>query len=100
MPTARIFATLTCVAAIACAQGPAVAASPDWPALDPAATAFVGVNVVTMGERGTLRNQTVVVRDGRIAEIGPSGAVKVRAGARRIEGRGRFLAPGLIDMHA
>ncbi len=46
-----------------------------------------------------LKNQTVVVRDGRIAEIGDASRVKAPAGAVRIDGRGKYLLPGLIDMH-
>ena len=44
-------------------------------------------------------NQTVIVRDGRIAEIGPAGQVKVPADAQRIDGSGKYLMPGLADMH-
>jgi hypothetical protein len=81
MSTIRVFAVIACGGAVACAQGPATAASStDWPALDKAATAFVGVNVVTMGAAGTLRNQTVIVRDGRIAAVGPAASTKVPAG--------------------
>lgn len=39
----------------------------------------------------------VVIRDGRIAEIGTD--LVAGAGARRIDGRGRYLIPGLIDTH-
>jgi imidazolonepropionase-like amidohydrolase len=48
----------------------------------------------------TLRGTTVVVRDGRIAEIGATRNVKVPSGARRVDGRGKYLIPGLADMHA
>jgi imidazolonepropionase-like amidohydrolase len=41
----------------------------------------------------------VVVRDGRIAEIGATRNVKVPSGARRVDGRGKYLIPGLADMH-
>src|SRR5213594_977088 len=61
--------------------------------------AFVGVSVVTMENERVLSNQTVVVRDGRIAEIGPARRVAVPGGAIRIEGAGRYLIPGLADMH-
>lgn len=61
--------------------------------------AFVGVNVVPMDRERVVENQTVVVRDGRIAEIGPAGKVKVPEGALRVEGRGKYLLPGLADMH-
>ena len=61
--------------------------------------AFVGVNVVPMDRERVLENQTVVVRDGRIAEIGPSARMKVPEGAERVDGRGKYLMPGLAEMH-
>ncbi len=45
------------------------------------------------------RDWTVVVRDGRIAAAGPAGAVSVPAGATVVDGSGRYLVPGLWDMH-
>ena len=42
---------------------------------------------------------TVVVRDGRIAEIGKAADVKAPKGAQVVEGKGKFLIPGLWDMH-
>jgi imidazolonepropionase-like amidohydrolase len=42
---------------------------------------------------------TVVIRNGRIAELGEAARVKLPNGARIIEGRGKFLIPGLWDMH-
>jgi imidazolonepropionase-like amidohydrolase len=62
-------------------------------------TAFVDVNVVPMDRERILEGQTVVIRDGRIAEIGPAGRVKVPVGATRIEAKGKFLMPGLAEMH-
>jgi len=61
---------------------------------------FVGVSVVPMDRERLVENQTVVVRDGRIVEVGPAGKTKVPAGAVQIDGRGKFLMPGLADMHA
>ena len=61
--------------------------------------AFVNVNVIPMDRERALKNQTVVVRDGRVAELGDSARVKVPPGAVRIDGRGKYLVPGLIDMH-
>ena len=46
-----------------------------------------------------LENQTVIVRDGRIAEIGSAGKIKVPDGATRIDGAGKYLMPGLAEMH-
>ena len=55
------------------------------------------VTVISPERQSPLEHATVVIRDGRIAEIG-TGMV---AGphARRIDGHGRFLIPGLIDTH-
>ncbi len=63
------------------------------------AIAFVNVNVVPFDREGVLEGQTVVVVNGRIAHIAPSDKTKVPAGALRIEGRGKYLMPGLADMH-
>lgn len=60
--------------------------------------AFVRVNVVPMDRERVLREQTVIVADGRIQAIGPR--VAVPAGARVIDGEGKaWLSPGLADMH-
>jgi len=53
-----------------------------------------------MDRERTIAAQTVIVRDGRIAEIGPSSRVRVPEGATRVDGRGKFLMPGLAEMHA
>jgi imidazolonepropionase-like amidohydrolase len=60
---------------------------------------FVGVNVVSADQDGVLENQTVVVRDGRIAAMGPAGRVPVPAGAVSVDGRRKYLMPGLAEMH-
>lgn len=62
-------------------------------------TAFVGVNVVPMDRERILPDQTVLVQEDRIIEIGPAAEVSVPEGARRIEGRGKYLLPGLAEMH-
>ena len=61
--------------------------------------AFVNVNVVPMNEDRVLARQTVVVKDGVIAALGPADKIKVPPGALRIDGRGKYLLPGLADMH-
>ena len=64
----------------------------------PTVAAFVDVNVVPMDSERVLPHQTVLVVDGRIANIGPH--VAVPADARTIDGKGTmYLAPGLADMH-
>ncbi|HWZ58235.1 MAG TPA: amidohydrolase family protein [Gemmatimonadaceae bacterium] len=44
-------------------------------------------------------NATVVIASGRITAIGPSDSVTIPAGARVVDGSGKFLIPGLWDMH-
>ena len=61
--------------------------------------AFVGANVIPMDRERVLENQTVIIRDGRIAEMGPASSIRVPAGAVRIEARGKYLLPGLAEMH-
>jgi imidazolonepropionase-like amidohydrolase len=51
------------------------------------------------GER-VLGDQTVVVRDGKIVSVGPASSVSIPADATRIDGRGKYLMPGLAEMHA
>jgi imidazolonepropionase-like amidohydrolase len=67
--------------------------------VDSKTVAFVGVNVIPMDRQRILPNQTVIVRDGVIAEIGDERRVKVPRGSQQIDGRGKFLIPGLADMH-
>jgi imidazolonepropionase-like amidohydrolase len=67
--------------------------------LDDGVTAFVGVDVLPMDEERILRDHTVVVRQGRIVEVAPRSQVQPPAGATLVEGAGRFLMPGLAEMH-
>jgi imidazolonepropionase-like amidohydrolase len=62
--------------------------------------AFVNVNVVPMDQDHVLPGQTVVVKKGRIVTLGPADSTPVPPAALRIEGQGRYLLPGLADMHA
>jgi len=39
------------------------------------------------------------VKDGKIVEVGPSDKVKAPTGALRVDGRGKYLIPGLADLH-
>jgi imidazolonepropionase-like amidohydrolase len=63
-------------------------------------TAFVNVAVVPMDQERVLENWTVVVVHDRIRELGPAAAVSVPDNATVIDGRGKYLMPGLADMHA
>lgn len=65
----------------------------------PAATAFVNVTVIPMDTERALAGQTVIVQGDRIKAIGPVGQMVVPADAATIDGAGKFLIPGLAEMH-
>jgi imidazolonepropionase-like amidohydrolase len=60
-------------------------------------SAFAISNVrVEVGDGTTLEKATVVIDDkGKISDVGPG--AKIPAGAKRIDGKGRTLAPGFIE---
>ncbi len=62
-------------------------------------TAFVHVNLIPMTEERVVQNQTVLIKAGRIAAVGPSAQTEIPPGAVVIDGRGAYLMPGLADMH-
>lgn len=61
--------------------------------------AFTNVSVIPMDRERVIANQTVVVKDGLISKIGPAKKVKLPKDAMRIDGTGKYLIPGLVDMH-
>jgi imidazolonepropionase-like amidohydrolase len=63
------------------------------------AFAIVGARVIDGTGSAAIENSTVVVRDGRIAAVGPSASIKVPAGTRIIHAEGKSLLPGLWEMH-
>jgi imidazolonepropionase-like amidohydrolase len=60
--------------------------------------AIVGGTVVPMDKEGTLAGHTVLVRGDRIVAVAPDAAFDVKA-ARVVDARGRWVLPGLADMH-
>ncbi len=66
---------------------------------DDVPVAFVGVNVVPMTSNRVDPDQTVLIRDGRIEAIGSREEIAVPDDATVIDGAGRYLMPGLADLH-
>src|SRR5262245_36018173 len=60
--------------------------------------AIQNVTVISGTGAPPIENATVLIRDDRIAAIGPAAETIIPAGARRFEGNGKFLVPGLIEM--
>ncbi|MXY67036.1 MAG: amidohydrolase family protein [Acidobacteriia bacterium] len=62
--------------------------------------AFVNASVVPMDNERVLHGQTVVTSLGKISELGPTSEIKVPRGALVVDGSGKYLVPGLTEMHA
>ena len=77
-----------------------VASTPAQPDPYQATTAFVGVSVLPMDRETVVPNQTVIVSNQTIAWVGAANAAKIPPGATRVDGSGKFLMPGLAEMHA
>ncbi len=70
--------------------------------LSAAPIAIVGATVVDPDRdqaHAAMKDATVVIDGDRIVEVGPSATVKVPKDAKRIDGHGRWLIPGMIDGH-
>jgi imidazolonepropionase-like amidohydrolase len=69
-----------------------------WPALA-VDLAIVDARIYPAPDTAPVERGTVVVRDGRIAAVGPSATVTVPAGATVIDGKGRFVTAGFWNSH-
>jgi imidazolonepropionase-like amidohydrolase len=63
------------------------------------ALVLVGVHVIAMDRDAVVERQTLVIRDGRIAEMGAAGSVKPPAGAQIVNAAGKYVIPALGEMH-
>ncbi|MFQ5524722.1 MAG: hypothetical protein ACE5GX_00540 [Thermoanaerobaculia bacterium] len=68
-------------------------------ALAPDGIAITGGTVITMADAGVLTDYTILVRGETIFSMGPSESTVVPAGFDRVDARGKFVLPGLVDMH-
>ena len=106
-PRRAAAAVLAATALAACASQPpqdeppaAAPAAPFASTYVPSPTApFVleGATVLT-GDGGRLENASVYVADGLVQAVGAD--FEVPAGVRRIDARGRWITPGIIDVHS
>ncbi|MHB9880208.1 amidohydrolase family protein [Pacificimonas sp. ICDLI1SI03] len=87
---------LACLSAFFPAQAQD-AAAPSAPA-EPL-VALVGGNIVDVNTGQVTPNGTVLVRGERIEAIGAADAVPIPAGTRSIPMQGKWLVPGLMNMH-
>ena len=63
--------------------------------------AITRVTVVPLDAERVLPEHTVLIEDGRVAALAPAAALDVtgQPGVRVVDGAGRYLLPGLADMH-
>jgi imidazolonepropionase-like amidohydrolase len=61
--------------------------------------AIQNVSVITMANETVLNNHTVVVENGIITKVAPASKTKLPKKIKVIDGTGKFLMPGLFDMH-
>ena len=76
-----------------------LAAAPATGAQTPAPVVITNTSIIDV-ETGRVRpGQTIVIEGTRIRAIGDAGRMTTPAGAVTIDGSGRFVIPGLWDMH-
>ena len=85
-------------AVCAAALGGVIAAAAAVPS-PPVVTALVGGTVVAVDGGPAIKNATVLITGERIAQIGPADSTAVPPGAKIISMTGRWLMPGLMNMH-
>lgn len=82
-----------------CAVAVTVLASAATAAAAQTRVALVGGSVVSVEDGTTLNDATVLIENDRIVQVGPRGAVTVPEGATVVPMEGRWLVPGLMNMH-
>ena len=65
-------------------------------------TAIVGATVIhpeRQESKAVEPDQTIIIAGDRIVGVGPAKTTRVPRGAARIDGKGKWIVPGLIDAH-
>jgi imidazolonepropionase-like amidohydrolase len=63
----------------------------------PAITLIQNATILTVSH-GTIEHGAILIKDGKIAEVGQS--IKAPKGAQVVDGTGQFVMPGIIDCHS
>jgi enamidase len=95
-------AWLTLIFAVLFAATPVLAQPPQRPSpvrYNQPVIAITHVTAVDGTGARAARDMTLVIREGRIAELGPSRRVRVPAGATIIDGTGKTILPGFVFVH-
>jgi hypothetical protein len=89
-----VLLTLLCIAPGVLAAGQPNPSPSEYPPI-----CITHVTVVDTGTGKEARDQTVVITSARISKVGGSRSIKARANTRVVDGAGKYLIPGLWDMH-
>jgi imidazolonepropionase-like amidohydrolase len=90
---------------IACGAVPALAvaqlspATREYVSVDAPIVALQNVRVVDGTGAAPAENQTVLIANGRISAVGPSGRVQIPSGAQTMNLQGHTVIPGLVGLH-
>lgn len=61
---------------------------------------ITSVNVIPMDEEKIVTDQMVIIKDGKITFVGKHDNKKIGKNAFKVDGKGKYLMPGLAEMHA
>ncbi len=92
-----VAAAMLLLPALAPAVPTAVFAQGGAPAGPP--IAITGASVVNVEDGSVIQNAVVLIEGDRIKAIGPAGSVELPANVRKLPLDGKWLAPGLFNMH-
>ncbi|MEZ5024898.1 MAG: hypothetical protein R2728_16875, partial [Chitinophagales bacterium] len=62
--------------------------------------AITDVNIIDMVDGTITRDVTLIIKGKTISEIGASDGLNIPKSAKRVSGSGKYVIPGLWDMHA
>ncbi len=100
LPTAAASVLLAVAAATAVAQRPTLSpAVRQFVTVDTNVVALTHVRVIDGTGAAPRADQTLIIRGGNIAAMGPTGSVPVPAGAEVLDLAGKSVIPGLVMMH-
>lgn len=66
----------------------------------PPTLAIIDVTIIPADTDEVLAHRTLTIADGAIVRIEPASEARIANGVPQIDGRGKFLVPGLVDAHA
>lgn len=69
------------------------------PHQDSGSIALINVSFLDPSTNKFKSNQTILISGDRISEIGPASSVSIPIGAKQMELKDKFVAPGFIDLH-